>query len=103
LADQRGYVSGVLAKMRSCNKAHGTSSVKIGITGTGQQPYYRIFSSEDGDVENEKIYGSFYDYHKPFDDIYDFKQSDNWSNLSMTFDELLNFYADAIGFKGKRA
>jgi hypothetical protein len=100
LTHQRDYVSGVLHKMRQCNAKQGASSVKIGVTGTGQKPYYRIFSSSSGGC-TEVIFGSFYDNHDPLE--LGFADTNNWSSRSMTFDELLNFYADAIGYKGKRA
>lgn len=100
LTHQRPYVSGVLQKMRQCNAAHTNSSVGIGVTGTGQKPYYRVFYVSSGDGR-ETIYGSFYDNHDPLES--GFAETANWSSRSMTFDELLNFYADAINFKGKRA
>ena len=100
LARQKQYVSGVLHKMRQCNKERGSSAVKIGITGTGQKPYYRVFSlAPDGG--GEVIFGSYYDNHDPLES--GFAETANWSRLSMSFDELLSFYAAAIGHKGKIA
>jgi hypothetical protein len=96
LTHKDNYVRWALQKMRECNKAHGNSSIKIGVTGTGQKPYYRITYKANG----EKIFGSFYDNHEPLEIA--FADTSNWSRKSMTFDELLNFYADAIGHKGKR-
>ncbi|MCK1298066.1 hypothetical protein IVB33_10030 [Bradyrhizobium sp. 24] len=99
LVYQKDYVSGALQKMRQCTKLHSNSSIKIGVTGTGQRPYYRVtYKSYDG---SEQIFGSFYDTHEPLES--GFVKSENWSSRSMTFDELLNFYADKIDFKGKRA
>jgi hypothetical protein len=99
LTYQKDYVSGALQKMRQCNQAHGNSSIRIGVTGTGQRPYYRVtYNAPDG---SEQIFASFYDTHEPLEN--GFVDSGNWSDKSMTFDELLNFYADKIGFKGKRA
>jgi hypothetical protein len=98
LTHPKDYVSGALNKMRQCNSANGNSRIKIGVLGSGQKPYYRILFSPPSD--EEQIFGSFYDNHEPLEN--GFADSSNWSGQSMSFDELLNFYADAIGFKGKR-
>lgn len=99
LAHQKSYVSGALQKMRQCNSVHGNSLIRIGILGSGQKPYYRItFLSPSG---QEEIFGSFYDNHDPLEN--GFAKTGNWSSVAIGFDELLNFYADAIGFKGKRS
>jgi hypothetical protein len=98
LTHQKPYVSGVLQKMRQCNFAHGNSSVRIGVTGTGQKPYYRInYVDPDG---HEMIFGSFYDNHEPLED--GFVVTLNWSTASMSLQELLDFYAEAIGYQGKQ-
>lgn len=84
--------------MRQCNSAHGNSTVNIGITGTGQKPYYRInFINTDG---HEMIFGSFYDNHEPIEE--GFAVTPNWSTARVPFDKLLNFYADQIGYQGAR-
>jgi hypothetical protein len=99
LTHQKPYVSGALQKMRQCIAVHGNASIRIGITGTGQKPYYRVnYLSPGGE---EQIFGSFYDNHDPLEN--GFVETDNWSTRSMMFDEVLNFYADAIGHTGKRS
>lgn len=99
LTHQKPYVSGALQKMRQCNAAHGNATIKIGITGTGQRPYYRV--SYVSAPESERIFGSFYDNHDPLEN--GFVETNNWSSRSMTFEEVLGFYANAIGYAGKRA
>jgi hypothetical protein len=84
--------------MRQCNAAEGNSWVVIGVTGTGQKPYYRINSKAGSGAD--KIFGSFYDNHDPLEN--GFAITCNWSTKAMSFDELLNFYADAIGHRGTR-
>lgn len=97
LTHQKAYVSGALHKMRNCREAHGKTFVRIGVTGTGQKPYYRVFYlSADG---QEQIFGSFYDNHDELENGH--AQTHNWSTAAMSIDELLHFYADAIGFKGE--
>lgn len=83
--------------MRKCLQAHGNAAVRIGITGTGQKPYYRVFSIEDA---GEVIWGSFYDNHDPLENA--FAMTQNWSTASMTFKELEDFYAGQIGYNGTR-
>jgi hypothetical protein len=99
LVHQKSYVSGALHKMRHCNAAHGNSLIRIGILGSGQKPYYRItFLTSCG---QEQIFGSFYDNHEPLEN--GFAETGNWSISTIAFDDLLTFYADAIGYKGKRS
>ena len=98
LTHQKQYVSGVLHKMRQCKAAHGNAQIRIGILGSGQKPYYRItYLLPSGD---EEIFGSFYDNHDPLES--GFAKTGNWSDTTISFDQLLNFYADAIGHTGKR-
>jgi hypothetical protein len=99
LTHQNPYVSGVLHKMRKCNAEQGRASVKIGVGGTGQKPNYKIFSLSPED-NHEIVFGSFHDNHEPLEA--GTAETTSWSAQSMTFDELLNFYADSIGYKGKR-
>lgn len=98
LTHRKQYVSGALQKMRQCAAANGNARIKIGVTGTGQKPYYRVFYISDVGVE--EIFGSFYDNHDPLE--IGFAQTDNWSTKSMSLTETLDFYAQAIGFTGKR-
>jgi hypothetical protein len=98
LTHQKAYLSGALHKMRQCNTEHGNARIRIGVTGTGQKPYYRVaFVTPEG---HEHVWGSFYDNHDALEE--GFAVTSNWSSVTMTFDQVLEFYADAIGYKGKR-
>jgi hypothetical protein len=99
LVNQREYVSGLLYKMRQCRAAHGNSFVKLGVTGTGQRPYYRVFYVAPG-CNDDAIFGSFYDNHDELEN--GFVETKNWSSSSMSFDEVQDFYAHAIGYNGKK-
>lgn len=99
LTHQQEYVRGVLQAMRQCNAKHLNSSVRIGVTGTGQKPYYRVSYLPHAGGDDE-IFGSFYDNHEPFE--IGFAATPNWSSRSMSFVEVQDFFADAIGFKGKK-
>lgn len=97
LSHQRAYVAGVLDKMRKCAKEHGNAFVKIGVTGTGQKPYYRVFYKIN--EEKKEIWGSFYDNHEPLEN--GFVETNNWSSASMSYQAVSDFLADKIGYKKK--
>jgi hypothetical protein len=48
LTDPEEYVRGVLGNMHECRSHYGTASVKIGVTGAGHAPHYRIEYPVDG-------------------------------------------------------
>lgn len=84
LTKQRNYVSGALHKARICNKEHGNAFVKIGITGSGQKPCYRVLYKDGNGAE--EIFGSYWDMHEPLDN--ERALNTNWSTKAMTFDEV---------------
>jgi hypothetical protein len=84
LKHPRDYIANVRYKMLKCKDLHGNSYVKIGITGTGQKPCYRITYLDKGG--EEKIYGSFWDMHDPLD--IEHSLTGNWSTASMGFAEI---------------
>ncbi len=86
------YVAGVRHKMMKCCKENGNSSVKIGITGTGQKPCFRI-TYVDGGGE-EKIYGSYWDNMEPLSN--ETAASENWSTRASTFDEIDTFLKSKV-------
>lgn len=51
------YVRVVLDNLYKCERDHASCNMRIGITGEGKAPYYRIdYIDEDG---SEGLYGSF--------------------------------------------
>ncbi len=52
LDDAEAYVRGVLENMYLCRKEHGSALVRVGITGRGIFPHYRVAPAGDqsGDV-----------------------------------------------------
>ena len=79
----RDYIANVRHKMLTCKNLHGTSFVKIGITGSGQKPCYRItYTGPEGEV----IYGSYWDMHDPLENEHEI--NGNWSLASMEFSEV---------------
>ncbi|BBU62090.1 hypothetical protein MSC49_20250 [Methylosinus sp. C49] len=83
LTHPRDYIANVRQKMLTCKNLHGTSHVKIGVTGTGQKPCYRITYVDKG---GEAIYGSYWDMHDPLD--HEHAINSNWSVASMDFTEV---------------
>jgi len=100
LTHRHAYVRGVLDKLRKCKKENGNAAVRIGVTGTGQKPYYRIFYFSDNGGE-AVITGSYFDTHAPFDET-QVAMTDNWSSQHMDFSEVAEFFAEKIGWKGKK-
>lgn len=88
LVHQLNYVRGVHEAMRQALKVHPNAFVRIGVTGTGQKPYYRVFS-RDPSTNHETIYGSFYDNHDPLEE--GFAITNNWSTADMSFEEVTAF------------
>ncbi|RDC60877.1 hypothetical protein HME9302_02093 [Alteripontixanthobacter maritimus] len=93
LNDREEYVRVVLGNLHECQKEHDTCSVRIGITGEGKAPYYRIdYTDTDGsmglyDSYAGKIAGKGMDTHE-----------DTWSSRSMSKDEV----AELLGQIRKR-
>jgi len=85
LAHPRQYVAGVRQRMMTCEKAHGNAHVRIGVTGTGQKPCYRIFHLSGQNTEI--VYGSYWDNHDPLDNGDAVTLS--WSSASMKIDAFL--------------
>lgn len=54
-AQKEEYVRGVVGRMAACHRQHGEASVRIGVTGTGVIPNYRV---EWGGA-HPKIFGVF--------------------------------------------
>lgn len=95
LAHPRQCVAGLRQKMMTCEKAQGNAHVRIGITGTGQKPCYRVFHLSEKNTEI--VYGSYWDNHDPFDngDAVTF----NRSTASMSFPEIDAFLRRKINWK----
>ncbi|MCC6918169.1 MAG: hypothetical protein IT548_03140 [Alphaproteobacteria bacterium] len=84
LTHQRDYVANTRHKAGQCAKMHGNAYVRIGVTGSGQKPCYRIFYlTPDG---AEKIFGSYWDNHSPLDN--ERAINTNWSTAAMSFAQL---------------
>jgi hypothetical protein len=95
LTDPRGYVAGARQKLMTCAEQHGNAYVRIGVTGSGQKPCYRVFyKSADG---SETVYGSYWDNHDPLE-ISD-AVTPNWSSASMDFGQVDAFLKEKVNWK----
>lgn len=84
LTHQRDYVAGARHKAKLCHDKHGNAHVKIGITGSGQKPCYRVlYKNTDG---TEGIFGSYWDMHDPLEN--ENAINTNWAEAAMTYDEV---------------
>lgn len=98
LSNPLDYVRGVLGRLHECKHLRGNASVRIGTTGQGLIPYYRVIYA-DGDGA-EQIFGAYYgDNHAAFDTAK--SPSQTWSTGSMTYDEVQQLLGKIRGFKGK--
>lgn len=84
------YVCGVLDKLYACRREHGAAAVRIGITGRGIVPYYRIVHGAQAGCpdRNDQIYGAFYDNHRPLEAATSSEMNGHWSDNFMTFEEV---------------
>lgn len=80
------YVCGVLEKLYECKKLNGNARVKIGTSGRGLRPYYRIvYDCPAG----EAVYNTFFDNHRSFaEEGQPVEGGQRWSSRSMTLEEV---------------
>lgn len=88
LARPHEYVHGVWHKADLCKQKYGNAYVRIGVTGSGIKPCYRIFFRKTDGV-TEEIYGSYWDNHQPLENGKAI--SHNWSTEAMSLEELEAF------------
>ena len=85
LSNAEEYVRVVLDNLYKCERDHASCTVRIGITGEGKAPYYRIdYTNEDGSTGlfgsfAGKIAGKGIETHE-----------ETWSDRSMTKEEVAN-------------
>jgi len=90
LTHQQNYVGHVYQKLKNCAAEHGNAHVRIGVTGSGQKPCFRIFRFEG---DEEVIVGSFWDSQDPLEK--EDALNTNWSSASMSFEEVEVFFTNA--------
>lgn len=109
LARPEHYVRGILEILHECRREHGNATVRIGVTGDGIAPHYRIDFRMPENVLGiaNGIFGAFDGRsHKLIRWIDDSSQEDgsvlqanHWSTRSMTIDEVATYLGQIRGFK----
>jgi len=82
LNDEDTFVSQALHQLRLARKTHADACLRLGITGTGALPNYRL---EAGGEVLVAIDGS---NHRPWTGGYDATRPDNWSEKTMSYDDV---------------
>jgi hypothetical protein len=104
LARPEDYVCGMLRNLYDCKREHGGASARLGLTGDGVSPHYRIefpFQSKVLPRVNNGIFGAFDGRsHKLIDWIDEASQSEgsilrveHWSTCPMSIDDVTAFLA----------
>jgi len=110
LRNPEDYLRGMLENMMLCKREHGGASVRIGTTGLGITPHYRVEPDKDyldvvlkdgGDISPYFVayHGS---NHKRLDWGFDELQTSNWSAKLMTLNEIQVLLGNLRGFRRKR-
>ncbi len=98
------YVSGVYQELRNAKKANPLNqvAVRLGITGRGISPYYRIvLDPKDGEPDtDDRIVGAYYDNHTPLEGSTSSANNESWSTRFMTIDEVESLLRSMRGYSG---
>lgn len=101
-----GYVRGVLGRMFECEKENGSAIVRIGTTGRGKSPHYRVEPELSFDSFNpearDKHFAAFHGRsHKKLDWGYDELRGEHWSSKEMTLEEVQKLLGELRKFEKK--
>ena len=77
------YIRGVIDKLTACASIHGNAFVRIGITGTGQYPCYRVSYVSEA---TEQVFAAYNDNGTPFATA--ILNTIDWSGKSMSRKEV---------------
>ena len=89
------FVRQVVGVMHEATKEYGEIVMRLGITGTGRAPNYRIERKEDG-TPVLALDGA---NHKRWADGENFSSAPNWSTTVMTKDEVTALLGDSRGYR----
>jgi hypothetical protein len=92
LKDKRGYVATVRHQMSKAQKEHGPVKVRVGITGNGTLPSFRIDRTDAAPI-------AFDGHYHPFTDVQ--LSEENWSTESMTFQEIDDLLREIVNIRSK--
>ncbi len=97
LNDPVAFIRGVIGVMHETKKEHGDVVVRLGLTGTGKLPNYRL----DSAVTGQPIQAFDGNGHGAWKGEEDFTAPTNWSTEAMTRTEVEDVLAELTGFKRK--
>ena len=89
------FVRQVVGVLHEATKGHGNIVMRLGVTGTGQAPNYRIEHAAGG----APIMAFDGANHKPWPDGENFSSASNWSEAVMTKDEVANLLGAIRGYR----
>ena len=89
------FVRNVLGVMGKAQKEHGPILVRMGVTGTGQAPNYRV-----EDPTGRPIFAIDGANHQPWPEGESFEGSENWSSASMLYEDVEEILRSITGYKG---
>jgi hypothetical protein len=91
------FVRQIVGNMAKCQRLHGATRVRIGVTGAGAAPYHRV-SYFDADTGVETPYGAFVGA-TPFKNLTKVNETDNWSTSFSTLPEIQALLGELRNFK----
>ena len=109
LQDSEEYVRGVLGNMISFKRTHAEPVVRIGTTGRGIVPHYRIEPAGSTGSPGDR-FQEFIDHMVAFSgrnhramawDALDVRD-EHWSTGAMTYDEIIGLIGELRGFQRKK-
>jgi len=102
------YMRRVLGNMSSCKKKHGAAFVRIGTTGRGLAPHYRVepeFEFEkilDGDLWDAQFVAYHGRSHKQLSWGFGELRDDHWSVDKMSFEEVQHLLGSLRSFERRK-
>lgn len=97
--EREAFIRRALRVMHSESKGHGAVTLRLGTTGTGQLPNYRI-----EDAAGAVIVAIDGNNHQPWTDNVSITSPVNWSTVTMSHTDVENALADLTGYtKSARA
>ncbi|MDB5395283.1 MAG: hypothetical protein JWM91_2789 [Rhodospirillales bacterium] len=91
------FVRQIVGNMAKCQRLHGATRVRIGVTGAGSAPYHRV-SYFDDERGVETAYGAFVG-GTPFKNLTKVHDTDSWSTSFSTLPEIQTLLGELRNFK----
>lgn len=96
-AETVAFARKVLGVMHTARRDHGTVVMRMGVTGTGQQPNYRL-----EDASGSPLLAIDGANHQPWPEGARFEGPENWSKATMSYEAVENVIASITGYKSAK-